>query len=149
MLKLGAPQAWFVFYERPDTPSFCVVSHVLGLAFADQAFASPWIWKPEDIWATDIPSFRAGIPLEWDPSWLETPLLRRAVNVNGVITTSRTRPAQYAVMNAWNLRLGRSYGLENKFHFYCLRWGAGAAFNSRYLGPALVVLRLTVYVQKT
>lgn len=122
-----------MFYERPDTPRFCVVSFVLGLAFADQTFASPWIRKPEDIWDTEIPSFRKGIPLEWDAAWHETPLMRRAVNVNGVITTSRTKPAQYATYNTWNLRLGRSYGLQHKFYFYCLRRGSGAAFNSQYL----------------
>ena len=64
------------FYERPDMPSFDVVSHVLALAFANQAFASPWVRKPEDIWDIEIPSFRAGIPLEWDTTSQEIPLLR-------------------------------------------------------------------------
>lgn len=125
------------------------MTRVLALAFTDQAFASFWIRKPEDIFAVDIPSFRAGIPLEWDPTWHETPLFRRAVNINGFVTTSKTKPAQYATMNTWNLRLGRSYGLEHKFYFYFLRRGAGAAFNSSFPITTLTFIRLTASLQTT
>ncbi|MCJ1478742.1 hypothetical protein MMC13_007426 [Lambiella insularis] len=63
----GAPPT-FVFYERPETPSFCVVSHILGLAFDDDAFLSPFITSPEDIWRIDVPSHRQGTPIEWKSS---------------------------------------------------------------------------------
>jgi hypothetical protein len=52
-------------YERPEPPSFCIVSHILALAFDDDAFLSPFIQEPEDIWNVDIVSHRSGIPLEW------------------------------------------------------------------------------------
>ena len=46
----------FVFYERLETLSFYVISHILGLAFDDDAFLSLYIKNPKDIWAMNIPS---------------------------------------------------------------------------------------------
>ena len=120
----------YVFYERPETPSFCIVFYILALAFDDDAFLSPFIREPKDVWATNVPDHRCGTPLEWKPSMADIPLLRRAMRTSAGITTSSTKAAQFNVMNQYNIRLGKSAGLEQPFRFYALRRGAAHALNS-------------------
>jgi hypothetical protein len=62
----------------------------------------------------------------------KVPRLRRAVNWNGVLTTSRSKLAQYAIMDTWNLRLERSYDLKHNFHFFCFGHDAETVFNNKY-----------------
>ena len=54
----------------------------------------------------------------------EKPLLRRSVRTAGGVTTSPTKAAQFTTMNKYNIRLGRSAGLEQPFRFYTLRPGS-------------------------
>lgn len=60
----------------------------------------------------------------------EVLLLRRAARTSVGIITSPTKTAQFNAMAKYNLRLGKSAGLEKLFRFYTLRRGAGQAFNS-------------------
>ena len=76
---------------------------------------------------------RRATPLEWKESLMETPLLRRAVRTPGGIVTSPFKAAQFNSMSKYNLRLGRSAGLEKPFRFYTLCRGAGYAINSMFL----------------
>jgi hypothetical protein len=55
----------FVIYKRPETPSFCIVAHVLALAFDNDASLSFVVQNLEDIWVTEIDDYRYGTPLEW------------------------------------------------------------------------------------
>lgn len=57
-------------------PSFCVLSHILGLAFDDDAFLSPFIKDTEDIWQVNVLSHQQGTPIEWKSLMAEKPLLR-------------------------------------------------------------------------
>lgn len=111
-------------------PAFCVVSHILALAFNDNAFLSPFIKDPADIWNIDIAEHRMGIPIEFKTTLTDTPLLRRAVRTPTGWITSATKAAQFNTRNKYNLRLGKSAGLEKPFRFYTLRRGAGHAINS-------------------
>lgn len=119
-----------MFYEQPQIPAFCVVSHILALAFDDNAFLSPFIKKPEDIWKIDIAEHRKGIPIEFKHTTADVPLLRRAIRTSSGVITSSIKAAQFATMSKYNLRLGKSAGLEKPFRFYTLRRGAGHAINS-------------------
>lgn len=49
----------FTFYLRPHLPLFCLVSHLLSLAIANQAFVN--IDRAEDIWVIKVPSHRHGV----------------------------------------------------------------------------------------
>jgi hypothetical protein len=102
------------------------------LAFDDDAFLSPFIKNPEDLLAIHIADHRNGMPIEWKSSMMETPLLRRAVRTPQGLITSPTKAAQFNATRKYNLRLGKSAGLEKPFRFYTLRRGAGEAINSTY-----------------
>jgi hypothetical protein len=123
------PRPTFVFYERPKHPSFCVVSHVLGLAFDDDAFLSAHIKHPKDIWKCQIPAGRKALPLEWKPSMAHKPLFRGPARTTNGISTSDTRAATFNAMNKYTVRLGISAGLKERFTLYALRRGAGEAIN--------------------
>ncbi|KAI9763720.1 MAG: hypothetical protein M1839_006318 [Geoglossum umbratile] len=124
----GSPPK-FVFHERDDNLAFCPILHVLGLAFADDAFASEWINCPEDLQTFQVPSHLQSLPLQWKESMLEIPVFRRAVSEGGQVITSPTKALQYATIANQNLRLGKSTGFKDPFRFYCLRRGAANAIN--------------------
>jgi hypothetical protein len=52
------------FTERRETPSFCLIKAILGVAFRDMAFASRWIRDPQDIYDTEIPARLESVPIE-------------------------------------------------------------------------------------
>jgi len=117
--------------ERRDTPSFCLLKGILGLAFADRAFASPWIQDPEDLWSVKIPKRLQSVPIAWAPQWLNVAPFRRAVrDSTGKIATSPTLAAQFNQMATWNRRLGKSFGMEEPLEFKILRRTAAAALDS-------------------
>jgi hypothetical protein len=89
--EISSSSLIYVFYEQPETPSFCVVSHIPALAFDDDAFLSLFIREPEDVWATNTPDHRCGTPLEWKPSMANIPLLRRAMRTSAGIIISPTK----------------------------------------------------------
>lgn len=118
------------FYERRKTPSFCLISFILGLAFADQAFASTRIREPIDIWNIKIPERLLSVPIEWRPEWEPVPLLRRTFRTSSEgARTSPTLAAQFSQMAKWNIRLGKSFGMQEDFQYRMLRRGAGNAIN--------------------
>lgn len=129
LLTLGRPVVKFV--ERRDTPCFCLVKLIIGLAWHDRAFASDWIQDPSDLWKIKIPRRLNAVPIEWATEWKDVPVLRRAVrNATGNIVTSPKLACQFSQMASWNRRLGMAFGMPERFDFKVLRRMAGAALNS-------------------
>ena len=116
----------YVFHERDDNLAFCPILHVLSLAFADQAFLSPWLQEPKDLYTFRVEDDRGleSLPLEWKPDMLDLPLLRRA--------TDTAAPWKYGEARAPNARLGTALGFKDPFHFYALRRGAGEAIDGKH-----------------
>ncbi|ERF75780.1 hypothetical protein EPUS_01610 [Endocarpon pusillum Z07020] len=115
------------FTERHDTPAFCLVKAICGIAFKDGAFVSEWIREPEDIYGIKIPDRLQSVPIKWAAEWKQTPVFRRTVrDVKGNLETSPTLATQYHQMANWNLRLGKSFGLKEPFEFKTLRRAAAA-----------------------
>ena len=111
--------------HEDDELALCPVTLLLSLATADNAFASPHIRSPADIYRLKVPARLKQLPIPWRPDILEKPILR-ACSFDGV---SPDRALQYEVF-ACNLReLGTKLGLQEPLTAYCFRRGSGNAVN--------------------
>ena len=104
----------------------------MALAFRDSAFSSRHYRTPEDLWRTKIPARLLGVPITWADEWACRPICRKTVYTrDGVRATSPDEASQYAQMQTWLLRLGRSFGLPRPFEYRALRRSAAIALNSK------------------
>lgn len=115
----------FTFHERDDNLAFCPILHVFALAFADQAFESEYLQRPQDLHSFRVNDDRGllGIPLEWKSSMLEMPVFRKA--------TDSTEGWTYDEARAHVSRLGRAAGFKDPLQFYQGRRGAGEAIDGK------------------
>jgi len=117
---LGYSRPKIKFTECYDTPGFCLIKAILGLAFRDMAFASKWIRDPQDIYNVDIPDRLQSVPIEWTEDWKKVPLLRRSVRDSiGKVYTSPKLASPFNQMSTWNRRLWRSFGMKENFELRC------------------------------
>lgn len=69
----------FTYTERSDNLGLCVIQDILMYAFLNDAFDSPYIKSPRDIWRlTDVPDHRFSTPIHFKKEVQETPVFRRA-----------------------------------------------------------------------
>ena len=54
------------YTERNDSLGLCVIQDILTFAFYDDAFDSPYIKSPRDLWRfTDVPEHRLSTPIHF------------------------------------------------------------------------------------
>ncbi|KAI9732135.1 MAG: hypothetical protein M1834_004231 [Cirrosporium novae-zelandiae] len=116
----------FVFYERDDCLVLCPIAHMLGLAFADNAFESDFIKCPEDIFKLEIPPSRRSIELKWKPEMFDIPVFR-GIGHDGSV--SKTRALTYNVFFHDLERIGDVAGFPMKVTPYCIRRAGGMALD--------------------
>ena len=88
----------FLFTEVTD-PIFCAITHVLTLAFVDDAFEAPSLRTMEQICTLEGKDPVRCIHLRWKASILKTPIFRHTVRVDGKLETSPNKPLLYATLN--------------------------------------------------
>jgi hypothetical protein len=110
-----------------DDPIFCPVTHLLSLAFEDEAFEAPSLKSIEQIFGILIPTPINCIELRWKQSMQRTPVFRQAIRTNEGYVTSKTKALQYRTFDYYLERLGLLTGFEEKLSLYCSRRGTGNA----------------------
>ncbi|KAK0105954.1 hypothetical protein ONS95_004465 [Cadophora gregata] len=121
----------FVLPEIIFDPSLILSPHValLGLIFADNAFLAPSLTSAEKISKLDIPLSYKQLPLRLKPKMANIPVLRKFIKTPYSWEISPDQPLPYTTLLKWMKRLGVLTGFPQITRPYCLRYGAGNAFN--------------------
>ncbi|KAJ5259692.1 hypothetical protein N7524_008754 [Penicillium chrysogenum] len=73
----------FIYTKRNNSLGLCVIHNILIYVFLDDAFASPYIKCPRDVWRlTKIPEYRQSTPIHFKESIGDIPVLRRAMRTD-------------------------------------------------------------------
>ncbi|EGX47257.1 hypothetical protein AOL_s00091g1 [Orbilia oligospora ATCC 24927] len=121
----------YVLMEVDSPLAFDIVSHVVALAFDDDAFDSKHIRKPEDLFVDEIPKDMDSLELNWKDSIRDTPLIRRAIRTPRGPEISRSQAEVYDTINTQVRNLGQEVGFVNWTKLYIFRRGAGEAMDPR------------------
>jgi hypothetical protein len=122
----GALYKWVIFREDRKCRGRCLVTHFLGLTFADDAFLD--LRKPSDLEYLRVPSHKHSVPLEFKDSKKNIPLFR-SFKRDGSISNYRAitydelarelallgiRTGFLGVLRAYNLRRGTANSVNSK-----------------------------------
>jgi len=118
----------YTYTERNDNLGLCVIQDILMYAFLDDAFDSPYIRCPRDIWClTRVPDHRLSTPIEFKDSVKELPILRSSCqNQKGLLVTDSRRALQYHQVRTWEATTSEQAGFKDKGTLYKYRKGAAA-----------------------
>lgn len=95
-------------------------------AFLDDAFASPYIKCPRDIWRlTTVPEHRLSTPIHFKESLQDVPVLRRAMRTNnGTWATDPTEALASCQAQTWEQSACEAAGFPDRGSLYKYRKGA-------------------------
>lgn len=121
----------FVLPEIIFDPSLILSPHVflLGLIFADKAFAATNLTSSTMLSKLDIPLGCQQLQLHFKPSMLDVPVFRKTIKTGFGYEISPSEPLTYACLLAWMKIVGLILGLLEPTRPYCLRYNAGNEFN--------------------
>jgi hypothetical protein len=132
----------FPIPENIFDPSLILSPHVflLGLIFADEAFAAPNLTTAEQLSGLDIRPGYEQLPLLLKPSMANIPVFRKSIKTLYGWEISPDEPLPYSTLLPWAKDLGVLTALPQITRPYCLRYGAGNAFNNSGSCPSNHVL---------
>ncbi|KAI9771037.1 MAG: hypothetical protein M1839_002973 [Geoglossum umbratile] len=112
-------------------PSLILSPHVflLGLIFADRAFAAPNLTSAGQLSGLDIRPGYQQLELLLRPSMLDVPVFRKSVRTGYGYEISPHEPLSYATLLSLMKAVGVIAGFLQPTRPYCLRYGAGNEFN--------------------
>ncbi|KAI9765782.1 MAG: hypothetical protein M1839_005382 [Geoglossum umbratile] len=112
-------------------PSLILSLHVflLGLIFADRAFAAPNLTSARQLSRLDIRPGYQQLELLLKPSILDVPVFRKSVRTGYGYEISPHEPLSYATLLSLMKAVGVIAGFLQPTRPYCLRYGAGNEFN--------------------
>ena len=116
-------------FNLDDNPIFCILTHVVSLAFDDSAFGPPDLTTPEILFRLRAGQGKGCPPIPWKGVMLDVPIFRRACATKEGIKTSVDKVLTYNVYQAWIKRLGEALGYLQTLTTYCLRRALGNAIN--------------------
>jgi hypothetical protein len=130
-------------------PSLILSPHValLGLVFADNAFLAPSLTSAARISELDIPLGYEQLPLHLKPEMADILVFRKSVRTPYGWEISPDQPLPYTTLLKWMKRLGVLTGFPQITRPYCLRYGAGNAFNQSGASHAAPFLHPRPYPQ--
>ncbi|CAG8980240.1 hypothetical protein HYALB_00009822 [Hymenoscyphus albidus] len=112
-------------------PSLILSPHValLGLILADEAFLAPNLTSAEKISGLDIRPGYEQLPLHLKPEKANIPIFRKSIKTLYGWEISPDQKLPYSTLLPWMKKLGVLTGFPQITRPYCLRYGAGNAFN--------------------
>ncbi|OJJ82561.1 uncharacterized protein ASPGLDRAFT_1496032 [Aspergillus glaucus CBS 516.65] len=118
----------FTYTERNDNLGLCVIQDILMYAFLDDAFDSPYIQSPRDIWrVTDVPDHRFSTPIHFKKDVQEIPVFRRAMkDESGIWVTDPVGAYRYTQAQEYEKAASACAGFKEKGSLYKYRKGAAA-----------------------
>ena len=121
----------FPLLEIIFDPFLILSPHValLDLILADEAFLAPNLMSAEKFSELDIRPGRQQLPLHLKLSMANIPVFRKSIKTlyGGKISPDQQLP--YSTLLPWMKKLGVLTGFPQITRLYCLRYGAGNAFN--------------------
>jgi hypothetical protein len=134
----------FVLPEIIFDPSLILSPHVflLGLIFADGAFAAPNLRSASQLSGLDIRPGRQQLELLFKPSMLDVPIFRKSVKTGYGYKISPREPLTYPTLLSLMRVIGLILGLLQPTRPYCLRYNAANEFNQSGEYHVLLHLRL-------
>jgi hypothetical protein len=121
----------FVLPEIIFDPSLILSPHVflLGLIFADGAFAAPNLRSASQLSGLDIRPGYQQLELLFKPSMLDVPIFRKSVKTGYGYEISPHEPLTYPTLLSLMKVIGLILGLLQPTRPYCLRYNAANEFN--------------------
>lgn len=134
----------FVLPEIIFDPSLILSPHVflLGLIFADTAFAAPNLRCASQLSGLDIRPGYQQLELLFKPSMLDVPIFRKSVRTGYGYEISPHEPLTYPTLLSLMKVIGLILGLLQPTRPYCLRYNAANEFNQSGEYPMFPHLRL-------
>lgn len=131
MLTSSHSRNTFPILEIIYDPSLSFSPHIflLGLLFADQAFAAYNLTSPEELSKLYIEPGRNELPLRLSRKLDNVPVFRQSVRTTNGWAISPDKPLLYSTLAPWTRKLGEITGFAQVSRPYALRYGAGKAFN--------------------
>jgi len=116
-------------FNLDDNPIFCVITHIVSLAFDDSAFGPPDLDSPDVLFRLRARRDKGCQPIPWRRDMLDVPIFRRALATKEGVRTSTVKALTYNVYQTWVRRLGEALGYLQTLTTYCLRRALGNAIN--------------------
>jgi len=116
-------------FNLDDNPVFCIITHIVGLAFDDEAFAAAGLVSPEILFRLQAKGESACQQIPFKRDFLDTLVFRRAVKTKLGVQTSPTAGLIDSIYQSWVKRLGEAVGYVQTLSTYCLRRALGNAVN--------------------
>jgi len=116
-------------FNLDNNPLFCIITHIIVLAFDDEAFGVPDLISPDQVFRLRVKRSKGSQSIPWKTDLLDIPLFRRAVATKQGVKTSRDKHLTYSQYNSWVKRLGEALGYLQTLTTYCLRRALGNAIN--------------------
>ena len=116
-------------FNLDDNPMFCVITHIVSIAFDDEAFGAPGLTSPEILFQLQARHSKGCQPISWKEDMLDVPIFRRVCATKDGVKTSPDKVLPYNVFQGWIKRLGEALGYLQTLTTYCLRRALGNAIN--------------------
>ena len=108
---------------------FCIVSHFIALAFADQAFRRDFA-SLEEIFNLQIPAERESLRLKFKKEKMAQPIFRDVERSPAGLAVSDTKALSYDKYRSQFVRLGQLAGMEQPLELDVMRRGSGRNINN-------------------
>jgi hypothetical protein len=137
----------FTYTERNDNLGLCVIQDILTFAFQDDAFASPDINCPRDIWRwTDIPEHRLSIPIHFKKCLGDVCIFRGTTrSETHSIITDPIKPWKYRQAEDMEKAASGQAGFKDEGTFYKYRKGAAAEISKSKQHTIALTAKLEIH----
>lgn len=119
-------------FNLDDNPVFCIITHLVSLAFDDEAFAAPGLVSPDILFRLKAKGESGCQQIPFKRDRLDTLVFRRALNTKQGVQTSPTASLIDSIYQSWVKRLGEALGYVQTLTTYCLRRALGNAVNGMF-----------------
>lgn len=116
-------------FNLDDNPLFCIITHIVSLAFDDKVFGVPDLVSPDQLFRLRAKRDKGCQPIPWRREMLDIPIFRRAIATKHGVQTSPDKVLTYNAYHSWVKRLGEALGYLQTLTTYCLRRALGNAIN--------------------
>ncbi|KAL9040656.1 MAG: hypothetical protein Q9214_004396 [Letrouitia sp. 1 TL-2023] len=124
--KRKRPKTYTLFID--DNPMFCVISHIVALAYDDEAFRVPNV-TPRVLFTLRVRPGLNSQPIQWHDEMKDKPVFRTSSSPGRGKGQQLYEALPYGRYQEWVKRLGEETGFVQVLTTYCLRRAAGNAIN--------------------
>lgn len=133
----------FMMHED-DQLAFCPITHIVALAFADNAIESGGdVLTPDNFWKFKVPLHLSVFRIQWRKDKRNTPLFPHVGHDGHTFSPDFKKPMSYEIAHSSLQRLGRTAGFRYPIKSYCFRRWVANETNSKY--RALILYHLLNY----